>query len=1207
MHGPVCVDWDADGMPDDWEIAHGLNPWVFDADLDADKDGLTNLEEYELGFDPYNPDSDGDGILDGQEGYRIEREDSTGSQGLTRGVQILSADESGMTLELSTDSFDTQVVTADGQEFERLRISEYIHGYSQEVGKPEVPLKGILLDIPEGQSATLTVLQTEVDTYTGYRVFPVPENIVEDQGSIASVGESFVWNQSAYAVDEFYPAAVAQLGDGFVFRGQLKQQLMFYPISFNPATGELRHYRKIRVRVDYEARALAKADTGSPAPWQLPIDNGAAESIVAAGKMALALGAAPMMASSLSPVLSTLGVMINALWFPDTAAQGTAYKILVEEEGIYRLTRDYLVANGVDVDGLALSELRIYNMGQEIAVYVYDQNKDDYLDSTDYIEFYGQPVAEPYAKYARYNVYWLVTGGGSSLPKRMAEIDGTPAVGPIAETHTFTVHYEQDEYYHGRAPGDDSLDRWFFEDLVLSSDLTHTPDPVPVDFTIHLPGVSGPGRLKISMWAYYDTYHEVEIQVNGVFAEIANWSGIAFHEVNLEGIDLLEGDNVITFICNREMDIIYVDWFEATYPRDFTASDNRLKFSHESGFGYQINNFDANNLELFDITQATDAARVVNAEVTGTNPYALAFEPPINPGETETYLVLKSDASMTPVELTEDTAADLADTANGADYILITHRDLGWDANGDPYGWLQDLVNLREGQGLRVKVVDVQDIFDEFSYGMTSAAAIRDFLAYAYHNWEPPAPRYVLLVGDSSYDLKDNLQLGITNYVPAYLTYTQFMGETVTDEWFVKISGNDSVPDLYIGRLPAESQVEAAVMVNKILAYETAPNDKTWQKNTLLIADDYEEAYEAVFETMNEDAADLLPASMNAPFKGYLSDYLSATGLAADIKDRINAGTLIVNYSGHGSVQLWAGEKIFQNSDVDGLTNAGKYPFVVSMTCLTGYFVYLNKSIGPQPSLAEAFLKADGKGAIATLMPTAMTSTGGQHILDAALFEAIFQKDIRNLGPAIADAKQTLLANGGTAYKEVSETFLLLGDPALTLKIPVPHKPTGLDVQHTAEGVLISWQAVEDSEGNAVAGYNVYRSLIPGGNYIKINTELITETEFLDADPGGLSALDSNTGGGSGYYYGVTSVDDSGDESAQTLGSSPAAIGALAGDGGGGGGGGCFINTASPSQSLQGIWIWVAVVVSLIVFFCIKALRDTPRTKCSSRSEGPLL
>jgi hypothetical protein len=1182
FHGPVCVDWDSDGIPDDWEIAHGLNPWVNDADLDADNDGLSNWEEYKLGFDPFNPDSDGDGILDGQEGYRIEREDANGSKGLTRGVQILSSDESGVTLELSTDTFDTEVVTAGGQEFERLRIADYIHGHTQVVGQPEVPVKGIFLDLPQGQSATLSVLKTEFDTYNGYQVFPVPENIVDEQGTITAVGESFVWDESAYEIDAFYPDVIAQLGDGFVFRGQSKQQILFYPLTFNPASGQLGHHRKIQVRIDFvdTDSSLAKADTLSSAPWQLPITNGTSDSVPLAGQLAIAFGAAPIMVNPISPVLSSLGILVNALWSPDIGAQGTAYKILVEEEGIYRLTRDYLANNGVAVAALDLSQIRIYNLGTEIAISIYDQNGDDVIDSSDTIEFYGRPATAPYAKYGRHNVYWLVTAGGIGTPKRMLEIDGTPAAGALAATHTYTLHHEDDEYYHGSAPGDESLDRWFFDDLVLGSALTGTPDPVPVDFTINLPGVAGQGSLTISMWGYYDTYHDLEIQVNGVTANIANWSGISFHEVTLSGINLLEGDNIITLICNRDMDAVIVDWFEITYPRMFEAFNNTLKFSHDSGYRYQISDFVASNLVVFDITQATETARVVNLDISGTKPYTLEFEPPVNPGATETYLVLTSDASKIPVGLIEDTAADLALTANGADYILITHRDLGWDANGDAYGWLDDLVALREGQGLRVKVVDVQDIFDEFSYGMTSAAAIRDFLSYAYSNWEPPAPQYILLVGDSSYDFRDNLQLGITNYVPAYLTFTQYMGETVTDEWFVKISGGDAVPDLYIGRLPAESDAEAAVMINKILTYETSPNDKTWQKNTLLIADNQSEAYEAAFEAMNEDASDLLPASMNAPFKGYLNDYLASSGLKDDIKAQINAGTLIVNYSGHGSFQRWAGERIFQNSDVADLTNAGKYPFVVNMSCLTGYFGYLHPVDGPEPSLAEALLKADGKGAIAALMPTAMTSTGGQRILDSALFEAIFQKDIRQLGPGIADAKQTLLANGGAAYEEISETFLLFGDPALALLIPIPHKPTGIEVERTQEGIVISWQAAEDNSGNPVAGYNVYRSSTPGGNYIKINTELITDTEFVDTDPGGVGASEAGASGGGAFYYGVASVDADGDESAQTLGSSPAAVIESAA-----GAVGCFIGAASKSVPKHAFWLVVGLTIVVAVCY----------------------
>jgi len=181
LHGPICVDWDGDGLPDDWEIAHGLNPGFDDADLDWDGDGLTNLEEYLRGTDPFNPDTDGDGILDGDEGIERDPDDQGIAGTLGPGVYLVAADETGTTLELRTDAFDFDIVQAEGQEYERLRIKEYIHGFIDEVGKPELPLKGILLDIPEGYGATLTVLETEDELHTGYRVYPVPEKSVDDQ------------------------------------------------------------------------------------------------------------------------------------------------------------------------------------------------------------------------------------------------------------------------------------------------------------------------------------------------------------------------------------------------------------------------------------------------------------------------------------------------------------------------------------------------------------------------------------------------------------------------------------------------------------------------------------------------------------------------------------------------------------------------------------------------------------------------------------------------------------------------------------------------------------------------------------------------------------------------------------------------------------------------------------------------------------------
>ncbi len=90
--------------------------------------------------------------------------------------------------------------------------------------------------------------------------------------------------------------------------------------------------------------------------------------------------------------------------------------------------------------------------------------------------------------------------------------------------------------------------------------------------------------------------------------------------------------------------------------------------------------------------------------------------------------------------------------------------------------------------------------------------------------------------------------------------------------------------------------------------------------------------------------------------KGYLNDYLLSGDLSTDITNWINDGALIVNYSGHASLQQWAAEAVFVNADVNTLTNTGKYPFFISMSCLTGYFGYLDAALGPQPSLAEALV-----------------------------------------------------------------------------------------------------------------------------------------------------------------------------------------------------------------------------------------------------------
>jgi hypothetical protein len=292
-HGPICVDWDGDGMPDDWEILYGLDPTVDDSMQDYDNDGLTNLEEYENGTDPFNTDTDGDGIPDGEDTNDDTLADRQATRSLTRGVEVIAEDATGITLELKTDGFDTSSVYAGGQEFERLKIAEYVHGWSNDIGQPEVPVKGILVDIPEDMAATLTVLETETVIHEGYQVYPVPEDLAVENGSVSSVGEGFVWDEATYSEDAFYPDLIAAVGASYVFRSQLKQQVVFYPLTFNPVSGEITQYSRIRVRIDYVANTLAKVNGKQPLPWKPPLKSNYFDSIPPAGVMASVFGAPP--------------------------------------------------------------------------------------------------------------------------------------------------------------------------------------------------------------------------------------------------------------------------------------------------------------------------------------------------------------------------------------------------------------------------------------------------------------------------------------------------------------------------------------------------------------------------------------------------------------------------------------------------------------------------------------------------------------------------------------------------------------------------------------------------------------------------------------------------------------------------------------------------------------------------------------------------
>ncbi len=259
---------------------------------------------------------------------------------------------------------------------------------------------------------------------------------------------------------------------------------------------------------------------------------------------------------------------------------------------------------------------------------------------------------------------------------------------------------------------------------------------------------------------------------------------------------------------------------------------------------------------------------------------------------------------------------------------------------------LAPLVARRQAEGWTVQLADLQDVYDERGFGDKSPDAIRAFIQAARAGWRVP-PRFVLLVGDATFDPRNFLGRGDFDFAPTRLIDTTSM-ETASDDWFVD-ADLDGVPELAIGRWPVRTAAQAAALVSTTLA-KGGPADlaANMARGALFVSDQDEAGFDFSGATAQAEAS----VAGRMPVEFFRRGDPGATSAA--LAGKLNAGPFLVNYVGHGSVEVW--DDLFDSTQAAALTNAHPSVYVL-MNCLNGFFHDLYTT-----SMAEALLEAPGGG-----------------------------------------------------------------------------------------------------------------------------------------------------------------------------------------------------------------------------------------------------
>jgi uncharacterized repeat protein (TIGR01451 family) len=784
-----------------------------------------------------------------------------------------------------------------------------------------------------------------------------------------------------------YPGALAEVAAEADIRQARILQLKLYPVQYDAGRRQITQYRSLTVRLTFQG-----ATTLAPAA---PAD---------AWGRAMALLATEH--GLLGQWVATQAAVTDAYQAPT----GPAARITVDRPGLQRLQAADLLAAGLTLEHP--EQLHLWHRDAEVPC-------ERVLSggSLTEIRFY---CADPTTAFSDKAIYLLSREGRPGMAVASQPAVPIPAT-PLGTTHKAMLHLEEDHFYWANKPSDAHADHWFWETL--------NPALGPKAFTFQATSIAPDhglsARLRIGLRgagrdARIKANQHVEVALNGTRVADLRWSGTDYLETTAAFANdlLVDGTNTLTLTMRTDtgatVAVAYVDAFDLTYCRSTVADNGALtgRFERMDPTTWSLTGFAAEPL-LWDVSDAARPVSLTGGVFTGGD---LRFADP-RPDFARTYVAVEPAMAALPTVTSYQHGDDLHGSASGADYLIVTPPALEAEA--------RRLAIHRQGQGLSTKVVSLSDVYDEFAGGHPEPEAIRRFLRWAVSNWPAPKPAYVVLFGDGHLDYRNHYGTSPTNALPPLLRDNEAIGTIANENGFAAVVGDDDLPDLFIGRLPAADLAEATAIVDKLIAYDRQP-EAAWMQEALQVADDDDPGF-----------ADFANRMAQTYHSG-----LNWTGLgvadAPALLSELQSGKGLNLYVGHGYTEGWASEEVFTTyrqpggtSDIDQLPADDRTGIWVTANCLNGYF-----HDPAFPSLGEALVKAAHKGAVAFWGTGGYTLPVAQYPMTERFLKYVM--DGQDLGTASTLAKISLFMGDSPYWRDEIAAWLLLGDPATRMRRPLP-------------------------------------------------------------------------------------------------------------------------------------------------------------------------